>query len=288
MRTLTLSLTLLLVAAFAAVAQTAPNPQYVITVKRGSTPLGSMTIELFPDVAPKHVRNFDSLVGVHFYDGTAFHRVIPGFMIQGGGFYSKEEGTPKSYWGISDDSQTRVPAEFSDLNHLRGTISMARLGNDINSGTSQFFICVADAPHLDGKYSIFGRVLEGIDVADNIVMSPRDASDNPNEKVEMTIAPKVSASVGKEETLAGELALSVQPTISRGELTLQYKSALAGHVSLALFDATGRNVATLVDEMREAGSHLLRFDATGYPSGAYMMRLRVGDKIATSRFVIAR
>lgn len=160
------------------------RPKYEITVSQKGQELGKIVIELFPDVAPKHVRNFDSLVSVGFYDGTAFHRVIPGFMIQGGSFYSKTD--QKEKWGISDPSQKTVPAEFSKLNHKRGTISAART-NDPNSATSQFFICVADTPHLDGQYSIFGEVVTGMEVVDKIVNAPRDNRDNPLDKIEMKI-----------------------------------------------------------------------------------------------------
>jgi len=163
---------------------TTKRPQYEITVTQKGQELGKIVIELFPDVAPKHVHNFDSLVSVGFYNGTAFHRVIPGFMIQGGSYYSKTD--QKEKWGISDPSQTKVPAEFSNLQHKRGTVSAART-NDPNSATSQFFICVADAPHLDGQYSIFGQTVSGLDVVDKIVNAPRDNRDNPLDKIEMKI-----------------------------------------------------------------------------------------------------
>ncbi len=160
------------------------RPQYVIEVFQKGKKLGDIVIELFPDVAPKHVRNFDSLVSIKFYDGTAFHRVIPGFMIQGGDPNSKNK--PRHMWGYGDPSQKRVPAEFSDIPHKRGIVSAAR-GPDPNSATSQFFICVADAPWLDGKYTVFGRVLKGMDVADKVANVPRDERDNPIDKVEMKI-----------------------------------------------------------------------------------------------------
>jgi len=160
------------------------RPQYKITVTQNGRTLGSMIIELFPDVAPKHVANFDSLVSIGFYNGTAFHRVIPGFMIQGGDPNSKTK--PREQWGFGDPSQKRVPAEFSKIAHRRGIISAARSA-DPNSATSQFFICVADAPWLDGQYSVFGRVLQGMEVADRIAEVERDQRDNPIDKVEMTI-----------------------------------------------------------------------------------------------------
>jgi len=160
------------------------RPKYVITTFQKGSELGKIKIELFNDVAPKHVANFDSLVSIGFYDGTAFHRVIPGFMIQGGDPNSKDK--PREMWGFGDPTQQTVPAEFSNLKHKRGIISAARKP-DPNSATSQFFICVADAPHLDGQYSIFGQVIEGMDVVDKIVNMPRDSRDNPLDKVEMKI-----------------------------------------------------------------------------------------------------
>lgn len=160
------------------------RPKYKITVTQKGKTLGSMIIELFPDVAPKHVANFDSLVSIGFYNGTAFHRVIPGFVIQGGDPNSKTK--PREQWGYGDPSQKRIPAEFNSIAHRRGIISAART-SDPNSATSQFFICLADLPHLDRQYTVFGRVLEGMEVADAIANLPRDQRDNPIDKVEMTI-----------------------------------------------------------------------------------------------------
>lgn len=160
------------------------KPRYEITVKQLDKELGKIVLELFPDVAPKHVANFDSLVKVGFYDGCAFHRVIPGFMIQGGDPNSKTE--PKNKWGFGRPDQTRVPAEFSQISHKRGILSAAR-SQDPNSASSQFFICVADASFLDGKYTVYGQAISGMEVADKIVNMPRDDKDNPNDKVEMFI-----------------------------------------------------------------------------------------------------
>ena len=275
----------LLLSSLVVQAQT-PKPRYEIIVKRGEVPLGSIIIELLPDVAPKHVRNFDSLVGVGFYDGTAFHRVIPGFMIQGGGIYSKDPDRPMDEWGYSDASQTRVPAEFSNLPHVRGVVSMARLGNDINSGTSQFFICVAEAPHLNGKYSIFGRVVEGMSVADSVVMSERSDSDAPFEKVEMRIVARGSASVDAEQGSGSTNALTVHPNPSRGMMTIGYRTGAAALVDIRIHDATGAEVTTLLRERMEAGSHSLPFDADHLPSGIYTIRMRTGASVTTHPLVI--
>jgi cyclophilin family peptidyl-prolyl cis-trans isomerase len=132
-----------------------------------------------------HVANFDSLVSESFYDSTAFHRVIPGFMIQGGDPNSKHG--PRETWGMGDSTQPTVNAEFSVAKHLRGTLSAAR-DTDINSANSQFFICVAPASWLNGNYSVYGRVTSGMNIVDTIVSQPRDSVDNPFQKIEMFIS----------------------------------------------------------------------------------------------------
>jgi peptidyl-prolyl cis-trans isomerase B (cyclophilin B) len=162
------------------------KPQYDILARRNGTVIGTIRVELFPKIALRHVINFDSLVSFQFYDTTAFHRVIPGFMIQGGDPNSRHG--PTNTWGYGDPSQPTVPAEFSQLSHKRGIMSAARKGNDINSATSQFFICVANYPSLDGNYSIHGRVVSGMSVADTIVAAPRNPSNNmPYQKIEMFV-----------------------------------------------------------------------------------------------------
>jgi peptidyl-prolyl cis-trans isomerase B (cyclophilin B) len=161
------------------------KPQYQIEVRRADTVMGKIIVEMFPAIAPMSVRNWDSLVNIHFYDGTAFHRVIPGFMIQGGDPNSVD-GDP-STWGYGDPSQTTVDAEFSAVSHRRGILSAARLGNDVNSATSQFFICVANDLSLDHQYSIYGQVVSGMAVADSIVKAPRNSNDRPLDKISMYI-----------------------------------------------------------------------------------------------------
>lgn len=171
------------------------RPQYKITVTQSGKPMGEIVLELFSDVAPKHVANFEKLAASGFYNGTAFHRVIPGFMIQGGDPNSKNKS--KDMWGMGDASQEMVPAEFSTITHKRGILSAARRGDNINSATSQFFICVSDAAFLDNQYTVYGQVLSGMDVADKIVNSPRDSRDNPNEKIEMTVTKIATAAKAK-------------------------------------------------------------------------------------------
>lgn len=160
------------------------KPMYQILTKCAGVYLGTTTVELFPNIAPLHVRNFDSLVSVQFYDSTAFHRVIPGFMIQGGDPNSRSG--PISTWGNGDPSQPTVNAEFSVAKHVRGILSAAR-DSSINSANSQFFICVAAASWLNGQYSVYGHVTNGMNTVDTIVNAPRDANDNPLQKIEMFI-----------------------------------------------------------------------------------------------------
>jgi peptidyl-prolyl cis-trans isomerase B (cyclophilin B) len=146
------------------------------------TSLGSITLELLPELAPEHVKNFVDLASTGFYNGTKFHRVIPGFMIQGGDPNSKTPDTAS--WGMGNGPRT-VKAEFSPpdkASHVRGTVSMAR-ANDPNSASCQFFIVQSDSTFLDGKYSIFGKVTSGMEVVDAIANSPRGQSDRPNQDI---------------------------------------------------------------------------------------------------------
>ncbi|VAX27194.1 Peptidyl-prolyl cis-trans isomerase [hydrothermal vent metagenome] len=147
------------------------------------TKFGNIELRFFPDVAPNHVNNFIELAKKGFYDGTTFHRVIPGFMIQGGDPNSKD--TDKSKHGMGGPGYS-LKAEFNNKTHKRGALSMARSANPDSAG-SQFFICVADSPFLDGKYTVFGEVVSGMDVVDKIVSQPKDARDNPVERIEMKV-----------------------------------------------------------------------------------------------------
>ncbi|MCX7913125.1 MAG: peptidylprolyl isomerase [Thermodesulfovibrionales bacterium] len=147
------------------------------------TKFGNIELKFFPEVAPNHVRNFIDLAKKGFYDGTTFHRVIPGFMIQGGDPNSKSPDRSKH--GMGGPGYT-LKAEFNDKPHKRGTLSMARAAHPDSAG-SQFFICVADSPFLDRQYTVFGEVVSGMDVVDKIVAQPRDKRDNPIERIEMKI-----------------------------------------------------------------------------------------------------
>jgi peptidyl-prolyl cis-trans isomerase B (cyclophilin B) len=148
-----------------------------------STRHGDITIEFLPEVAPNHVNNFLELARSGFYDGTKFHRVIPGFMIQGGDPNSKQDDRRLHGTGGSGKN---VKAEFNATKHVRGIVSAARSSNP-DSASSQFFIMVADSAHLDGQYSAFGKVVSGIEVADKIVAEDTDHRDNPLEPVSITV-----------------------------------------------------------------------------------------------------
>jgi len=162
-------------------AQTASGkePRAIIDTK-----FGSMEIRFFADKAPQHVENFLKLARSGFYDKTIFHRVIPGFMIQGGDPNTKDE-QKKAQYGTGGPGY-RVKAEFNDRPHVRGAVSMAR-SQDPDSAGSQFFIVVKEASHLNGQYTLFGEVVNGMEVADKIVAQPRDSRDNPLERIEMTV-----------------------------------------------------------------------------------------------------
>jgi peptidyl-prolyl cis-trans isomerase B (cyclophilin B) len=147
------------------------------------TKFGSITLKLFPEVAPGHVKNFIDLAKKGFYDGTTFHRVIPGFMIQGGDTNSKNPD--KRMHGTGGPGYT-IKAEFNDKPHKRGTLSMARAASPDSAG-SQFFICVKDSPFLDRQYTVFGEVVSGLETVDKIVSQARDQADNPNDRIEMKV-----------------------------------------------------------------------------------------------------
>ena len=172
-----------------------------------STQYGDMVVEFYEEVAPMHVESFKVLASEGYFNKTTFHRVIPGFVIQGGDPNSKDEnrmndgtgGRAGKFFGIgreNDPNSWTIPAEFNDRDHVKGTLSMAR-SKDPNSGSSQFFICHASTPQLNNQYTVFGQVIEGLEVIDQIVYSdtPRKQNsgyrgpdgDNPIEKVEMNV-----------------------------------------------------------------------------------------------------
>ncbi len=146
------------------------NPIVTIEMEIGN----KIKLELYPEVAPNTVKNFVSLVNKGFYDGTIFHRVIPGFMIQGG----DPEGSGMGGPGYGIKGEFKANGFDNTLKHTKGVLSMARSANP-NSAGSQFFIMSADAPHLDGQYAAFGKVIEGIEEVDRIVSVKRNFSDKP-------------------------------------------------------------------------------------------------------------
>lgn len=147
------------------------------------TKFGNIELKFFPELAPTHSNNFIELAKKGFFDGTTFHRIIPGFMIQGGDPNSKNPD--KSKHGMGGPGYT-LKAEFNDKPHKRGILSMARSSHPDSAG-SQFFICVADTPFLNNKYTVFGEVFSGMDIVDKIVAQQRDKNDNPLERIEMKV-----------------------------------------------------------------------------------------------------
>ena len=145
------------------------------------TGFGNIKFNLLPDIAPETVRNFSQLAKSGFYNGTLFHRIIPGFMIQGGDPNTKNPD--KSTWGQGGPGYN-LKAEFNTRSHLRGIVSMAR-ATDPNSAGSQFFIITSDSTFLDRQYTVFGEVVDGIEVADKIVNLPRVGNDCPKQEAKM-------------------------------------------------------------------------------------------------------
>ncbi len=162
-----------------------------------STNFGDMVVEFYPDLAPMHVESFIALTNEEYFNGTTFHRVIPGFVIQGGDPNSRNEnrmthgtgGRAGKFFGIGNEEDPTtwlIPQEFNPTPHVKGILSMART-NDPNSASSQFFICHDNASFLDNNYTVFGKVIDGLDIIDMIVSVAKDQNDNPLEKIEMTV-----------------------------------------------------------------------------------------------------
>lgn len=140
------------------------------------TSMGKITIEFFPNAAPKHVENFKTLARKGFYDGVKFHRVIKGFMIQAGDPNSKDNDPTNDGAG---NAGYQLKQEFNSISHKRGIVSMARRGDSVDSASCQFFIMHKDRPELDNQYTVFGRVISGMDVVDKIAETPTGQRDNP-------------------------------------------------------------------------------------------------------------
>ena len=177
------------------------DPRVTITTK-----FGEIKIRFYPEDAPRHIENFINLIKMEFYNGTTFHRIVPGFVIQGGDPLSKEPDRLKhgsggpGFW---------LNPELSDRPHKRGAISMAKTPRDgsstrdFNDNGSQFFICLADNSGLDRRYSIFGEVIRGMDVVDKIAAVPRDEYNNPLEPITMTMTVKSSSRTHRDITDCG-------------------------------------------------------------------------------------
>ncbi|HXX05238.1 MAG TPA: peptidylprolyl isomerase, partial [Candidatus Bathyarchaeia archaeon] len=160
------------------------------------TKFGNITIKLLDNVAPKTVSNFEKLANSHFYDGTIFHRIVPGFVIQGGDPNTKNGS--RNTWGTGDAGYT-IPPEFSSMSFSKYTVGMAR-GQDVNSGSSQFFITVGDASFLNGQYTLFGQVISGQDVVDKIASLPADSTTNQPNNPEDARINTIAISSGSNST----------------------------------------------------------------------------------------
>ena len=257
-------------------AQFTGKPIYNIRVERADTLLGNIEVEMFPTIAPNHVENWDSIVMAGGYDSTAFHRVISGFMIQGGD--PNSVSGPTSTWGQGNASQANVDAEFSEVPHERGILSAARSSNP-NSASSQFFICHGSSTFLDGDYSVYGQAISGMSVVDLIVQAPKDVNDLPNEKIEMFITRTGSNdSVPDSTTLISPLDQAVAVYSSTG-----FSWNAGGDVQLYKFEVATDNLFTNVvytADTKNTSSSTLGL----LPNTEYFWRVRVnnGGNLTTS------
>jgi cyclophilin family peptidyl-prolyl cis-trans isomerase len=191
-----------------------------------TTDLGVIRFEFVPGKAIKHTQQFIKLARAGFYDGSAFHRVIPHGIIQGGDPLLKDPQTPRERWGSGALNQ--IADEFSDLKHLRGTVSTVRIPGQANSGGAQFFMCASPQPQLDGQFSAFGQVTEGIDVVDQISTAPTDGNG-------LTVKPVRIVSIKIErkklepfkEASVAEMHRDVLLRTSMGDITLEMDPELA-------------------------------------------------------------
>jgi cyclophilin family peptidyl-prolyl cis-trans isomerase len=211
----------------------APSAEAAVTPEEAAkleaviaTEMGVIRFEFFPDQAPKHVQQFIKLARAGFYDGSAFHRVIERGIVQGGDPLLKDAKTPRARWGTGGLNQ--IADEFSDLKHVRGTVSTVRIPGRANSGGAQFFICASPQPALDGQYSAFGQVTEGIEVVDQVSLAPADAEQKavtPVKIISIKIEPKKTEPF-KEATVE-EMRKEVLLKTSLGNITLALDPDLA-------------------------------------------------------------
>lgn len=229
-------------------AQGIDKPQYQITTYRSGAFLGVINVELFPLIAPLHTENFDSLVNEQFFDSTAFHRVVPGFVIQGGD--PNTINGPISTWGQGQPWQQTVPAEFNAVRHVRGILGAAR-DNDPNSANSQFYICVANSTFLDGNYTVYGKVTGGMNIVDTIVASPRDANDVPLQKIEMFVT-----YTGINDSVPASPSLNSPANGATGILNTQQFTfgSVPGAVLYTLQLSTDPNFASIAHSVNTGGT----------------------------------
>lgn len=250
----------------------AQRPHYEFLAVRGaSDTIGKFEVEMYPAIAKEHVRNFDSLVAAKFFDSTAFHRVIPGFVIQGGDPNSKTG--PRNTWGFGQPWQQNVPAEFNPISHIRGVFSAAR-DNDINSANSQFFVCVAPALHLDWNYTAYGKVISGMSVVDNIVTSPRDATDNPIQKIEMFVK-----RVQDDTIRINNIATIIQPLNNAAGISASYSfkwNAVPGALIYELEFSQDANFAS-IDTIIKTAALQASFPTLKLGEQRYYWRLKAND-----------
>lgn len=250
----------------------AQRPHYEFLAVRGaSDTIGKFEVEMYPAIAKEHVRNFDSLVAAKFFDSTAFHRVIPGFVIQGGDPNSKTG--PRNTWGFGQPWQQNVPAEFNPISHIRGVFSAAR-DNDINSANSQFFVCVAPALHLDWNYTAYGKVISGMSVVDNIVTSPRDATDNPIQKIEMFVK-----RVQDDTIRINNIATIIQPLNNAAGISASYLfkwNAVPGALIYELEFSQDANFAS-IDTIIKTAALQASFPTLKLGEQRYYWRLKAND-----------
>ena len=242
---------------------------YELTATQNDETLGKITFRLLPEVAPKHAAFVAARISEGFYNGSAFHRVIPNFMIQGGDPNSVSGA--RETWGYGGYHES-VVAEFSNTPHLRGTISAART-QDPNSFSGQFFICVAAAPWLNGQYSVFGEVLDGMDVADKIVSSPRDSRDNPLDKISMQM--EIVTSVDEEAT---QQAVSVYPLPARTSMVVTVEAPS----QIRILDLNGNVVAEVAGA---AGANQL--DVSKLSCGAYVLAAETSNGVTYRPILVA-
>ncbi|HXG64291.1 MAG TPA: peptidylprolyl isomerase [Blastocatellia bacterium] len=191
-----------------------------------TTDLGVIRFEFLPDKAPRHVQQFIKLAREGFYNGSAFHRVIPRGIIQGGDPLLKDPNTPRERWGTGGLNQ--ISDEFSDIKHARGTVSAVRIPGRADSGGAQFFICASAQPQLDGQFSAFGQVTEGIEVVDQISLVPADAN-------QLTVTPVRIASIKIEpkkvepfkDATVDQMRKDVLLRTSLGDITVEMAPDLA-------------------------------------------------------------